>query len=136
MKKRILCVEDNVDNKLILRTIQESMDYEVLEADEGETALSIVYNNPPNLILTDMHLPGMNGLELTSHIKYDLSLKHIPVIALTADIYARNAFLQTECDAFLTKPIRRGSLLRTVNQVFTTSEIHPSIQRQIMYSVH
>ncbi|MEL6526577.1 MAG: response regulator [Chloroflexota bacterium] len=117
MSHTILIIEDSPDNMMIVSMILQSMGYNTIEATNGVMGLDMVKTHQPDVVLMDYHLPGINGLDTTKTIKTSKKLCHIPVIALTADIYTKEDFLQAGCDAYLAKPIRKGSLLRTVQQV-------------------
>ncbi|MEO1290664.1 MAG: response regulator [Chloroflexota bacterium] len=117
MSHTILIIEDSPDNMMIVSMILQSMGYNTIEATNGVMGLEMVKTHQPDVVLMDYHLPGINGLDATKAIKTSKNLCHIPVIALTADIYTKEDFLQAGCDAYLAKPIRKGSLLRTVQQV-------------------
>ncbi|MEL6406016.1 MAG: response regulator, partial [Chloroflexota bacterium] len=117
MSHTILIIEDSPDNMMIVSMILQSMGYNTIEATNGVMGLEMVKTHQPDVVLMDYHLPGINGLDATKTIKTSKNLCHIPVIALTADIYTKEDFLQAGCDAYLAKPIRKGSLLRTVQQV-------------------
>lgn len=119
MTYHILCVEDNENNANIIRKILLNSGYEVSIASEGNEAIKMAKDSKPDLILMDLHLPGMNGLDTTLYIKGCKSLVHIPIIALTADIYSESLFLEAGCDAYISKPIRRKNLLRIIEQVLS-----------------
>ncbi len=116
MAKRILYVEDNAQNKRLVRKILVSRGYEVLEAEDGLAGVEITKNELPDLILMDINIPGMDGLEATGVIKATTETKHIPVIALTANAMRGDAerFLAAGCDGYLPKPINMTELLETV----------------------
>mgnify|MGYP000141482058 CR=1 FL=1 len=116
---RVLIVEDSPDNMMIAKMILQSMGYTVIEAVNGIEGFNMASEQKPDVIIMDYHLPRMNGVEATRKIKASAELNNIPIIALTADIYARRDFIDAGCDAYLAKPIRKGSLLRTVNQVLS-----------------
>jgi two-component system cell cycle response regulator DivK len=82
MTKRILIVEDQEDSRRILRDLLTSADYEIIEAVNGEEALTAAAKQRPNLILMDIQLPIMDGYEATRRIKADPTLMHVPVIAV------------------------------------------------------
>src|SRR6516165_4006866 len=84
MGKCILVVEDQEDNRRIVRDLLTTTDYEVIEAEDGEQALAAVAKQRPDLILMDIQLPVMDGYEATRRIKGDPSLSSIPVIAFTS----------------------------------------------------
>ena len=82
MTKRILIVEDQEDSRRILRDLPTSADYEIMEAVNGEEALTTAAKQRPDLILMDIQLPIMDGYEATRRIKADPTLTHVPVIAV------------------------------------------------------
>ncbi len=84
MSKRILVIEDQLDNRQILRDLLTSADFEVIEAEDGEAGLAAAAAHRPDLILMDVQLPGIDGYEATRRIKADSVLQAIPVIAVTA----------------------------------------------------
>jgi two-component system cell cycle response regulator DivK len=108
----ILYIEDNIHNRTIVRRILESKGYTVFEAQDGEIGLTMVQDLKPPLILLDIGLPGMDGLEVVKRIKADPALAHIPVIALTASAMRgdRERFLAAGCDDYLSKPVRAAEL--------------------------
>jgi two-component system, cell cycle response regulator DivK len=81
MSKRILVVEDQPDNRQIIRDMLAGTDYEITEAEDGEQALTAIAKQRPDLILMDLQLPIMDGYEATCRIKADASLRSIPIIA-------------------------------------------------------
>jgi two-component system, cell cycle response regulator DivK len=84
MSKRILVVEDQPDNRQIIRDMRAPTDYEITEAEDGEQALAAIAKQRPDLILMDIQLPIMDGYTATSRIKADPALRSIPVIAVTS----------------------------------------------------
>jgi len=107
MSKRILVVEDNPDNRILITDVLSSLDYEVLVAVDGEEGLSMAQDEVPDLILMDLSLPKMDGWTSTNLIKQDAALSHIPIIALTAHAMVgdREKALQAGCDDYVSKPI-------------------------------
>ncbi len=118
MTKRILVVEDQEDNRQIIRDMLAGTDYEIIEAENGEEALAAVAKQRPDLILMDIQLPIMDGYTATRRIKADPALRSIPVIAVTSyalsgeDKKAREA----GCDAYIPKPYSPRELLAKVRQ--------------------
>jgi len=104
---RILVVEDNPINMELVRDILNAYGYRVLEATHGYECLECLRREPPDLILMDLQLPGIDGISLTRQIKQDENLRHIPVVALTA--YAmkgdREKALEAGCSGVITKPL-------------------------------
>lgn len=118
---KVLVIEDSIDNLEIVTLILETMGYEVITAENGQDGYEKALKSRPSLIVTDYHLPGLSGIEIVKKIRLSDTMSRVPVIAMTADIYAKNALLTAGCDAYLVKPIRRGTLLRTINQVLLTA---------------
>lgn len=112
MQARILYIEDNPLNMRLVRKILRSLGYEMIEAMDGITGLEMVTRERPDLILVDVNLPDIDGLEVTARLKHDASLNHIPVIALTANaMYGdRERCLEAGCDEYLAKPVARLEL--------------------------
>jgi two-component system cell cycle response regulator DivK len=84
MSKRILVVEDQEDNRQILRDLLGSAGLEIIEAENGEDAVASATTHRPDLILMDIQLPILDGYEATRRIKADAALKHIPIIVVTS----------------------------------------------------
>jgi CheY-like chemotaxis protein len=104
----ILVVEDNPVNRKLARNVLRSRGYDVWEAPSGEEGLRILRERRPDLVLMDIQLPGMDGLEVTRRIKADPDLADLPVVALTAHVREadeQNA-LDAGCVGYITKPIR------------------------------
>src|SRR6516165_12723052 len=83
MSKRILVVEDQPDNRQIIRDMLAPTDYEIIEAEDGEKALAVITKQRPDLILMDVQMPIMDGYTATRRIKADAALRSIPIIAVT-----------------------------------------------------
>ena len=118
MSRRILVVEDQEDNRRILRDLLSSAGYQVLEAVNGEDGVSLAERERPDLILMDVQLPGIDGLEATRRIKGTPALRAIPLIVVTSyalsgdDVKARAA----GADDYVTKPFSPRALLGKVRQ--------------------
>jgi two-component system cell cycle response regulator DivK len=113
MSKRILVVEDQPDNRQIIRDMLAPTDYEVTEVESGEEALEAVVKQRPDLILMDIQLPVMDGYTATSRIKADPALRSIPIIAVTS--YALSGEEKKAraagCDDYVPKPFSPRQLL-------------------------
>jgi two-component system cell cycle response regulator DivK len=120
MTKRILVVEDQEDNRQILRDLLGNAGYELVEAENGEEAIAAVARQRPDLILMDIQLPVMDGYEATRRIRANLDLKSIPIIAVTS--YAltgdENKALAAGCDGYVSKPYSPRDLLAKVRTYF------------------
>jgi two-component system cell cycle response regulator DivK len=118
MTKRILIVEDQEDNRQILRDLLGNAGYSLTEAENGEQALVAVAAQRPDLILMDIQLPVMDGYEATRRIKADQALKDIPIIVVTS--YALSGdegkARAAGCDAYVTKPYSPRQLLAKVRE--------------------
>jgi CheY-like chemotaxis protein len=110
--KKIAVVEDNPDNRLLVQVILEPL-YEVTEYEDGFAALAGLAQARPDLVLLDVSLPGMDGPEVLNRIRADASLRHLPVVALTAHAMAgdREKFLALGFNDYVTKPIVDENLL-------------------------
>jgi len=118
MTKRILVVEDQVDNRQILRDLLTSADYELTEAENGEEALAAVSKQRPDLILMDIQLPIMDGYEATRRIKANPAWKDIPIIVVTSYALSGDEAKAREagCDAYVTKPYSPRLLLAKIRE--------------------
>lgn len=106
-RKRILCIEDNDSNLRLISRIVEGERHEFLSASDGLTALELARNARPDLILLDINIPGLNGLEVARQLKNDPGLASIPLIATTANVLLgdRERCLEAGCDEYLPKPL-------------------------------
>ena len=118
MSKRILVVEDQADNRQIIRDMLAPTDYEITEAENGEEALASIAKQRPDLILMDIQLPVMGGYEATRRIKVNQALRHIPIIAVTS--YALSGddvkAFAAGCDDYVAKPYSPRALLAKIRQ--------------------
>ncbi|MFZ0116635.1 MAG: response regulator [Xanthobacteraceae bacterium] len=114
----ILVVEDQMDNRQILRDLLGNAGYTLVEAENGEEALAAVAKQRPDLILMDIQLPVMDGYEATRRIKSDPATKSIPIIVITS--YALSGdegkARAAGCDAYVTKPYSPRQLLAKVRE--------------------
>ena len=106
-KAKILYIEDNPDNMTLVKRVLEIEGYEVIAAENGRVGLSKAFNIAPDIIITDINLPDIDGYEITDTLKKDDKTAHIPVIAMTANVMKkdRESILQAGCDGFISKPI-------------------------------
>ncbi len=116
LDKTVLVVEDNDGNMRLFHDVLEAHGYNVLQAKDGMEGWRMAREHCPDLILMDIRLPDVSGLEVTKRLKDDEILKSIPVIAVTA--FAREGdeekFLEGGCDAYIAKPISVANFLQTV----------------------
>ncbi len=118
MATRILVIEDQEDNRRILRDLLTSVGYVILEAATGEEGVRSAETQLPDLIVMDIQLPGVDGYEATRRIKANQALRHIPIIAVTS--YALSGddvkALEAGCDAYMAKPYSPRELLAKIRQ--------------------
>jgi len=121
MSKRILVVEDQPDNRQVIRDMLAGTDCEITEAEDGEQALTAVAKQRPDLILMGIQLPIMDGYEVTRQIKANPAMRSIPIIAVTS--YALSGEGQKArvagCDDYVPKPFSPRHLLAKVYQYLT-----------------
>jgi two-component system cell cycle response regulator DivK len=112
----ILYIEDNPQNMRLVRKMLQVGGYQTLEAVDGLSGIALARREKPDLILMDINLPDIDGLEATGRLKAIADLRHIPVIALTANAMHgdRERFLAAGCDGYIAKPVTRSELLNTV----------------------
>jgi two-component system cell cycle response regulator DivK len=118
----ILVVEDQMDNRQILRDLLGNAGYTLVEAENGEEALAAVAQQRPDLILMDIQLPVMDGYEATRRIKSDPATKTIPIIVITSYALSGDEGKAREagCDAYVTKPYSPRQLLAKVREFLPT----------------
>jgi two-component system cell cycle response regulator DivK len=118
MSKRILVIEDTEDNRQIIRDLLTSFDYELIEAVDGAEGVAMAQTHRPDLILMDIQLPEVSGLQVTQWIKGDADLRMIPVIAVTAFAMKgdEEKMRNGGCEAYIAKPISVTSFLQTVER--------------------
>jgi len=116
MSKTVLIVEDNELNMKLFHDLLEAHGYRTLQSRNGFDAMDIARANRPDLILMDIQLPEVSGLEVTKWLKEDDDLKSIPVIAVTAFAMKgdEERIRQGGCEAYISKPISVGKFLETV----------------------
>ncbi|HEY88120.1 MAG TPA: response regulator [Thermoflexia bacterium] len=122
MNNRIIVhVEDNYHNRRIVRKILLTQGYQIYEAEDGLGGLQMIKDVVPDLVLLDISLPGIDGLEIVGRLKASEAYQNIPVIALTASAMVgdRERFLAAGCDDYLSKPVRALTLIQRVNSYFT-----------------
>jgi len=114
--KKVLIVEDNELNMKLFNDLLDAQGYETLQTNEGLSALSLAREHQPDLILMDIQLPEVSGLEVTKWLKEDEELSHIPVIAVTAFAMKgdEERIREGGCEAYISKPISVTHFLQTV----------------------
>ncbi len=116
--KTILYIEDNFHNRRLVRRILQPRGYALVEAEDGVSGLQLAETLKPFIVLLDIGLPGMDGLEVTAHIKANDQLRHTKVIAVTASAMRgdRERFLAAGCDDYISKPVQAAELISKIEQ--------------------
>ena len=114
--KRILVVDDAVDNLFLLQTVLDLEGYQVEIADSGKAALAKIEQEPPDLLLLDVMMPGMNGIEVVQHIRQNRNLPFIPVILVTGCDRSSES-QELDIEDFITKPVDFDKLLWRVGAI-------------------
>ena len=109
----ILIVDDKQTNREILRTRLQAEGYQLVEAEDGEVALSMARQHRPDLILLDVLMPKIDGFEVCRRLKSDTDLPFIPIVLVTAKIDSKDVVtgLEAGADEYLTKPIDQATLV-------------------------
>lgn len=118
MAKTVLCIEDNKTNMLLVSRIVEAEGYDLLRAEDGPSALELLKEQTPDIILLDVNIPGIHGLDLARMIKDDERLMQIPLIATTANVLVgdKERCLEAGCDEYLPKPLDIRQLRQVMRQ--------------------
>lgn len=106
-KAKVLYIEDNRDNMVLVKRVLEIEGYEVIHAETGQDGLAKALANKPDIIITDINLPDIDGYEVTDTLKKNKTTCHIPIVAMTANVMKkdRENVFQAGCDGFISKPI-------------------------------
>ena len=118
MTKSVLIVEDNELNMKLFRDLLEAHGYKTIETRDGMEALALARTHRPDLILMDIQLPEISGLEVTKWLKEDDDLAHIPVVAVTAFAMKgdEERIREGGCEAYISKPISVSHFLDTIRR--------------------
>lgn len=121
--KKVLCVEDNPVNMLLVSRIVEAEGHELIKASDASTAEAILSTVVPDIILLDINLPGKSGLDLAREFKTDDRLAPVPLIATTAQVLVggRERCLEAGCDDYLPKPLDIRKLREVLRTYLNTS---------------
>lgn len=116
MPKTILIVEDNDLNMKLFNDLLQATGYNTVQTKSGKEALELTREHRPDLILMDIQLPEISGLEVTKRLKADDDLKHIPIVAVTAFAMKgdEEKVLESGCEGYIAKPISVPSFLETI----------------------
>lgn len=119
MKEKILIVEDNSPNMRLIEMTLRPKGYRLLTATDGEEALDTATRNKPDLIIMDIYLPKVSGLEVTKRLRQMPAFNHVPIIAVTAHAMKgdKEKIIEAGCDAYLPKPINTRQLPEVVTEM-------------------
>jgi two-component system cell cycle response regulator DivK len=114
--KKIMIVEDNELNMKLFNDLLQAQGYGTVQSSDGKDILKLAHRNRPDLIIMDVQLPGVSGVELTRMLKADADLKHIPILAVTAFAMKgdQEKIMESGCDGYLSKPISIPVFLETI----------------------
>lgn len=117
-KSLILYVEDNHDNRNLIRRVLEAEGYEMAEARNAQDALQKIQSIKPNLILMDINMPDMDGYALTARIRATPGFASVPIVAVTANVMRgdREKSLEAGCDGYIQKPIDIDTLSQQIDR--------------------
>jgi len=115
----VLIIEDNEKNMKLARDVLQAKGYKTLEATSGEDGVKLARQHVPDLVLMDIQLPGINGIDAFKQIRADAKTARVPVVALTASVTPtdRSAISAAGFDAFVSKPINLKEFLETVKRL-------------------
>jgi two-component system cell cycle response regulator DivK len=118
LDERVLIVEDNGKNMKLVRDVLQATGYSTLEATTGEDAVELALSQAPALVLMDVQLPGIDGVEALERLRQDERTASIPVLALTAQAMSgdRERFLEAGFDGYLAKPVDVRELIEAVRE--------------------
>lgn len=118
MGKRILVIEDNPDNRILIQDVLNSLDYQVIVAVDGEEGIAKAKSEKPDLILMDLSLPQIDGWAATRHLRTLPAFKDVKILALTAHAMVgdRERALEAGCDDYLSKPLDLKELASKLTQ--------------------
>ena len=119
LKDKVMIVEDNPQNMKLIEMLLRSKSYILLKACDGEEALDMATREQPDLIVMDMQLPKMSGVEVTKRLRQMPVFSHTPIIALTAFAMRgdKKRFLEAGCNAYISKPINTRELPTIIDQM-------------------
>jgi two-component system, cell cycle response regulator DivK len=128
--RRVLIVEDNILNMKLFAAMLASQGYDVLQAHDGPRGLAMAQQQHPDLIIMDVQLPGMSGLEVTQNLKANDATRGIPIIATTAFALRgdEEKIMASGCDSYMAKPIAISEFLALVDALLIRATVNATLQ--------
>lgn len=120
-KTTILVIEDDISIGIMIKAIAESDGFIALVAETGRDGIALAEEYIPDLIICDVHLPGMHGLQVVKTIKANPRLTEIPILMLTADIFKAEESFEMGVSEYILKPVRKNQLLGYINKYISTT---------------
>ena len=123
MEKTVLIVEDNELNMRLFNDLVQAEGHKTLQVRRGDEALRLVSEHRPNLVVMDVQLPGLSGLEVTARMKRDPDLSRIPVLVVSAFAMAgeKDKIKESGCDGYITKPVDVAAFMKAI-RIFLPKE--------------
>jgi two-component system, cell cycle response regulator DivK len=129
--KKVLVVEDNELNMKLFCDLLDAFGFETVQSRDGLKAVDLARANRPGLIIMDIQLPEVSGLDLTRWIKDDAAIKHVPIMAVTAFAMRQDERLVREagCESYMTKPIQMSAFINEVKRLTGSQTASPARRR-------
>jgi diguanylate cyclase (GGDEF)-like protein len=134
-QKKILYIEDNAENRFLVREILEIAGYTVLEAEEGSSGILKAVSERPDLVLVDIMMPGLDGREVATYLRGIPALEKVPIVALTASVLKgeRESALAAGCDGYLQKPVDVVQLPKQIEAFLQGRRETLSVEEELHY---
>ncbi|MGD8353956.1 MAG: response regulator, partial [Pseudomonadota bacterium] len=128
-RPRILCVDDERLNRAIVSDMLDSEEFVVLEAENGEDALNILRDHTVDIVLLDINMPGIDGLEVCRRIKASENLRHIPIIMITAlsDTRDRIQGIEAGAEDYISKPFNEAEVMARINMLLKVKDLNEKL---------
>jgi two-component system cell cycle response regulator DivK len=129
--KKVLVVEDNELNMKLFCDLLDAFGFETVQSRDGLKAVDLARAHKPDLIIMDIQLPEVSGLDLTRWIKDDAAIKHVPIMAVTAFAMRQDERLVREagCEAYMSKPIQMSAFISEVKRLTGSQTATPARTR-------
>ena len=137
MTRKVLIVEDEPQNQFLFETLMEAFGYDYITTDDGRDVVALSRSHKPNLILIDIQLPHISGLDVVAQVRADRDLKDTPIIAVTAFAMRGDAqrILEAGCDASMSKPISIEPFRNTINALLDGNTSLPEPPKRHPFAV-